>query len=237
MKYKLSGLGLLLLIWYICALLVDREVILPMPFNVFIRMISIVQETYFISGLLYTCGRVILSFLIALILGVGLGIVAGIYKPVSLFLEPIFTIIQSIPQIAYILLLIVWFKGTVAIILMIFIMIFPNFYHNAKQGIQSMDRDLKDVIISYNHPFVFMVKKIYLPTIKPQISSAIHTCLPLSFKVGIMAEVFIQSQIGIGSVIYFYRTSIDMTSIFACVIWCIILIILCSSITKYICKE
>ncbi len=120
---------------------------------------------------------------------------------------------------------------------MIFIMIFPIFYHNSVQGILHIDDDLEDVIKFHNYRIYYLITRVYLPLIKSQIKSAIQTCLPLSFKVGIMAEVFIQSEKGIGSTIYFYRTSIDMVSIFACVLWSVCLILICTRVIKQLVKE
>ncbi len=107
MKYKLSSIGMLLLTWYVLALIVNREVILPMPNVVFLRMITIIQEPMFYESIIYTCIRVITIFCIVLFLGVITGIVAGLHNPLKLFLESFFMLIQSIPQVVYILLLIV----------------------------------------------------------------------------------------------------------------------------------
>ncbi len=231
---KVVSLSTIIVLWWLIALSINRTVILPMPQDVFIKMIELATTNTFYSSIYHTLLRVLIGFGIAAIIGIILGMFSGLYKSFEDLLYVPLTIIQAIPQIAYILILLVWFEGFLAIIIIIGMMVFPVFYNNISQGIKSINRDLKDVIWLYNQPFLYTVRKIYLPLVIRPILSSINTCLPLSFKVGIMAEIFIASTSGIGSAIYLARINIDMISIFAWVGWMIIIIILVSKISQYI---
>ena len=77
---------------------------------------------------------------------------------------------------------------------------------------------------------------VYIPLIKGYIISAIETCLPLSLKVGVMAEIFVSSSFGIGKQLYLARVQIDMVSIFAWTIWMIIIINTINYLTNLIIK-
>ncbi len=77
-------------------------------------------------------------------------------------------------------------------------MILPVFYNNAVNGIKNISNDLNDVTILYHHPFKFNLIHVYLPLIKGYIVSAVETALPQSLKVGVMAEIFVSSNQGIG---------------------------------------
>lgn len=219
------------------ATVVDKAVILPYPMDVCKRMFSLASDSSFYLAIGSTLGRIGIGFLLAMFGGISLGICSGLSKKVEDYLSIVISILQAIPQIAYILIILVWFRSFTALIIIILLMVLPVFYHNTCNGIKQIDRELKDVILLYNQPFLFTLFKVYLPLIKSFILSAIDASLPLSFKVGVMAEIFIQTNQGIGSALYFARTQIDMVSIFAWTIWMIILVITISNTFGYIQKK
>ena len=76
--------------------------------------------------------------------------------------------------------------------------------------------------------------------IKGYLVSAIETALPLSLKVGVMAEIFVSANRGIGKQLYFARVQIDMVSIFAWTLWMVIIILginfVCKKVFSYLKK-
>lgn len=233
MKRKFITIIVLLVIWQGFALSIDKVVILPLPLTVFKQMISFVYSKSFYLAILATLIRVFISFILALIIGTILGIFSGLSKKVNDYLYPIISLMQTIPQIAYILILLVWFESLTALIVIVLLMILPVFYNNVINGIQNIDSDLKDVINLYHHSFLFNLFHVYLPLIKGYLISAIETTLPLSLKVGVMAEIFVSANQGIGKQLYFARVQIDMVSIFAWTLWMVIIILG----INYICKK
>lgn len=234
MKKKLITSLVILGIWQVASMVISKEVILPLPFDVFNRMLSLSMQQDFYLAISSTLLRILLSFVIALIIGTTLGVLSGLYKTVYEFLYPLFTLLQTIPQIAYILVLLVWFDSLTALIIIVLLMLLPVFYHNAVNGILNIDSELNDVITLYHHSLAFNIWHIYLPLIKGYIQSAIETCLPLSFKVGVMAEIFVSSRQGIGKQLYNARVQIDMVSIFAWIIWMVIIVLLMTHLSKWI---
>ena len=86
-----------------------------------------------------------------------------------------------------------------------------------------IDSDLQDIIQLYHHSFLYNLRYAYLPLIQGYILSAIQTTLPLGLKVGVMTEIFVSTQYGIGKQLYLARVQIDMTSIFAWVLWMVLM--------------
>lgn len=234
MKRKIITLILIIIIWQGFALSIDKTVILPLPLQVFNQMFNLAATKSFYVSVLATISRVALSFILALSLGTLLGVFSGLFKRFNEYLSPIISLVQTIPQIAYILILLVWFKSLTALIIIVLLMILPIFYNNAVNGIKNISPDLNDVTILYHHSFSFNLIHVYLPLIKGYIISAIETALPQSLKVGVMAEIFVSSSQGIGKQLYFARIQIDMVSIFAWTLWMVIIISLISYITHKI---
>lgn len=236
MKKKIITWIILLGLWQMTSLMVNKEVILPLPIDVFKKMIEFLCTPSFYQAVFYTLLRIAISFILALCIGVSLGIISGLNKQVHDYLSPIFTLLQTIPQIGYILILLVWCQSLTALILIVMLMILPIFYHNSVNGMLNIDQDLKDVILLYHHSFWFNLRYAYLPLIRGYLFSAIETCLPMAFKVGVMAEIFVSSRQGIGKQLYFARVQIDMVSLFAWIIWMVILLSLLSLCIKSIMK-
>ena len=207
------------MIWQMASCIIGKEVTLPFPSDVFLRMASFCTYEEFYLSIFYSLIRIFESFLCAFIIGVGLGVMSGLYVSIRQFLQPVMTVLQTIPQIGYSI---------------VFFMLMPVFYHNALQGIINIDSDLKDVILLYHHSFFYNLRYAYLPLIKGYILSAINTCLPLSLKVGVMAEIFVSSKQGIGKQLYLARVQIDMVSIFAWIIWLIIIIVFIQWLMKIV---
>ncbi len=223
MNKKCLSIIVLIGIWQLLSMLTDREVLLPQPIHVFTRIYEMLLSGKFYGAVATTLLRANLSFLIALILGISLGLLAAFHSQIEAFLNPILSFLQTIPQISYMIILLVWFDQFMCILIIILLMTFPIVYHNILTGMKNIDVSLIDIIRQYQHPMPFLIFKVYLPLIKPYIYSAIDAILPLSLKIGVMAEVLIQTRTGIGAQLYLARLNIDMTGVFA---WTICLVIL-----------
>lgn len=224
-------------LWQIISMIISKPVILPYPFLVFCKMIEQLQSVRFYTSIIMTILRIILGFMIASIIGITLGLISGLNKTLEQYISPIISIIQTIPQISFILIFLLWFQSLTCIILIISLMLVPVFYYNVYQGIQNIDTELKDIITLYHQPLSYTIPHIYLPLIKSYILAAIDTCLPMSLKIGVMAEIFVQIGTGIGNVLYIARVQLDMTSIFAMTIWMIIISVIIKKIYRYIVKD
>ncbi len=237
MKKKLLTTFILLGIWQVASMIISKEVILPLPLDVLNKMLSFLSDASFYEAVIATLSRIALSFMMAFILGTTLGILSGLYKSVYEFLYPVFAFLQTIPQIGYILVLLVWFNSFTALIIIVLLMLLPSFYHNAYQGIVNIDDTLTDVISLYHHSLSYNIMHVYIPLIKGYILSAIQNCLPLSLKVGVMAEIFVSSSKGIGKELYIARVNIDMVGIFAWILWMVVIILTINAISDMIAKK
>lgn len=234
MKRKIILFLIVLIIWQMTSLMIQKEVILPYPSDVFMRMLNDLFQKDFYVAVFHTIVRIFISFFVAMIIGVFLGIVTGISNRLRQYIQPVMTFCQTIPQIGYILILLVWFDSTTALLLIVFFMLVPIFYFNALQGILHIDSDLQDIIQLYHHSFLYNLRYVYIPLIQGYIQSAIQTTLPMSFKAGVMAEIFVSTQYGIGKKLYFARVQIDMTGIFSWILWMVVIVFIITRLTDVV---
>lgn len=206
---------ILIILWQLLAMTVNRTVIVPYPIDVLNTMLQYGKDISFYQSVGYTLLRIVLGFICSSFIGISLAFISYHYQNMEAFLSPLVAFFQTIPQISYIIILLVWFNNTTALMIIIIFMLFPIFYTNCYNGLKGIDSDLKDVIILYHHTAFFNIKNAYLPLIKHHINAAIDTCIPLSIKVGVMSEIFVSSTYGIGKQLYLARINIDTTAIFA----------------------
>ena len=128
MKKKLLTTFILLGIWQVASMIISKEVILPLPLDVFSKMLSFLTQVSFYEAVIASLSRITLSFMIAFVLGTLLGILSGLYKSIYEFLYPIFALLQTIPQIGYILVLLVWFNSFTALIIIVLLMLLVSYH-------------------------------------------------------------------------------------------------------------
>ena len=221
---KIFPFIILIIMWQCFAMTVNRQVIIPYPAEVLAKMMAYGQNIQFYISLLYTLLRIIAGLIIASLIGITLAFASYDHQYIEANLSPIVAFFQTIPQISYIIILLVWFSSKTALMIIIVMMLFPVFYTNCLHGLKGIDQDLKDVIILYHHPMLYNVTKVYLPLMRHHINAAVDTCIPLSIKVGVMSEIFVSSANGIGKELYLARINIDTAAIFALTIDMVIII-------------
>ena len=94
----------------------------------FVPLIKLDNDCMMTTHILSSLGRVILATIIGLPAGITLGVVAGMSRPISKFLEPVGVFANSISGIAWIPLAIVWFG--VGWVTTLFIMLNTNYFRS-----------------------------------------------------------------------------------------------------------
>ena len=106
-----------------------------------------------------------------------------------------------------------------------FLILFPTIYSSLYNGWKDIDDELLSVMRLYQTSFIYRVRKVYFPLLKSSIYASIANGLSLACKVGIMAEIFSQVQIGIGRQMNLCRLNFDMIGLFAWTRWIVILLV------------
>lgn len=230
MKHKFNLTIIILLIWQLIATTINKEVIVPFPIHVFFKMISMLGDISFYQTLFITLSHVIIVVIISAYLAFGLSYLGFRIPMIDEYISPIITILQSIPNISFIILVLVWTSSLNTVYIVLFLVIFPLLYQNFIEGFKSIDTDLIDVILLYHPPLFEKLFKIYLPLIQPSFISGIKSSLNLGVKVTVMAEILAGLPYGIGRSLNYYRIQFDMVGVFAWTIWLVIMILIINAI-------
>lgn len=214
----------LLLLWQILAIQVQNEIILPKPLAVWNTMVIQIQDPLFYTSIAFTLFRISIGLFIAFLLAFFISVLAYFYPWFKDLFHPVLTLIRSIPNISYILIVLFWFSAKTSVIIISFLILFPTMYATLEQGFSDIPKEYHDLMKLYPAKKYTEIRCIYLPFLKPYIFTAILTGLSLAFKVGIMAEILGQAGTGIGRQLNICRLQLQMEGVFAWTIWIILLL-------------
>lgn len=223
---------IMVLVWYLLALSLGKEYILPTPAATVKELLVIVSSKNFWPDVLATVSRGILGFLISLLMGMLLGLLAGFSKAVFWLLQPWVTVIRSTPVMSVIILAIIWFHSDVVPMMVTLLMLFPIIYGNVVAGIRNVDTDLLEMARMYKVKSWRIVVELYLPSILPYLLAGASTAMGIAWKVIIAAEILSQPALAIGSRLMLAKINFATAQVFA---WTVIAIII-SFIFEYLLK-
>ncbi|MFO7827538.1 MAG: ABC transporter permease [Bacteroidales bacterium] len=219
----IASVAMLIGLWKLLSLFYGSELILPPPEKTLISTLKLFVSENFISIVGLTVIRGLTGFAFSFILGVALGIFAGINSAFNAFLKPILVTIRSTPVISLILLALIWFKVDMVPIFIAFLTMFPFICTNVIDGIRSVDHDLIEMSRIYSVSQRRIIKEVYLPAIVPFIFSGASSAMGFGWRAIIIGEVLSQPKFGIGTVMQTAQTYLLVNEVIA---WTVIAVMI-----------
>lgn len=227
------GTIVFLALWEFIAIKINKDIYLPKIEDVLNSMIEIIKSPEFIKNSISTLYRTIVSFTIALILSVILGVLSFMYPFLKNLLAPLNSIGKTIPTMILVLLALIWFDKDKAPFVVGFAIVFPILYEGIYNSLKDIDKKILDMCKIYKVSQREKIKKIYIPVIKFHIMGILISTFSLAFKVVIAGEVHGQPKYGIGAAVQIEKVNFNTVKIFA---W-IVIIALISILFEYINKK
>lgn len=170
------------------------------------------------GDILISLSRIAKGYLLALVVGIVLGVCMGINRYVHRFFLFTFTSIRQIPMIAWVPILIIWFGiGEESKVAVIFLAAYFPILVNTISGIQRTDAKLIEVGNMYHLNAWEKFTKIYLPSALPSIFVGLKLGLSVSWMAVVGAEM-IAATSGIGFRINDARSLMQYPIVFAGII-------------------
>ncbi len=211
---KIVSILVLFSIWAFFSKLLNTET-LPSPILVFVTL----KEELLYGNLLYHLGitlyRVIISFLVAMIIGVSLGILMGNSKKINNIFDSWNIIFLNIPALVLIILSYVWFGLTeLAAIIAVSLNKIPNVIVTIREGAKAVDRKILEIADIYQVNKFRKFLKFYLPQLFPYLIAAARGGISLIWKIVLVVELLGRSN-GIGFKLHEFFQFFDISSILA----------------------
>ena len=202
-------------IWILAARLVGRELLLPSPGQVLLRLRELAGTANFWITIGCSILRVLSGILSAGVLGILLAVLTEKSALLKALLSPVMTLVKSTPVASFIILALIWLGRGILPAVISGLMVLPVVWANTAAGIRAQDPQLLEVARIYGLSRGRIFRRITLPTVLPHLRSALSSVLGLGWKAGIAAEVLTVPQPSIGKMIFDSKLYLETTSLFA----------------------
>ncbi|TCS38359.1 nitrate/nitrite transport system permease protein [Paucimonas lemoignei] len=202
-------IGLLILIWQILGSRPGAA--LPSPSQVVNDTWELIVDPFFNNGgndvglawqILASLQRVAYGYTLAVVVGVGLGVLVGQSTWALRGLDPLFQVLRTVPPLAWLPISLAGFRdGNPSAIFVIFITSIWPIIINTSVGIRNIPEDYRNVARVVRLNGVEYFGKIMLPAAAPYIFSGLRIGVGLSWLAIIAAEMLI-GGVGIGFFIW-----------------------------------
>jgi NitT/TauT family transport system permease protein len=192
--------------------------ILPPPTAVFSRFLEIVQQPDTWRHTFVTAYETLVGFLVALGLGVGLGLVVGKVPWLEKALEPFIVASQVIPKVALVPLFVVWFGfGITTKVIVAAVLAFFPIFSNTLLGVKSVELGHRDVMQSLNASRAQVFWKLDLPSALPYVLTGMEVGIVLAV-IGAVVGEYLGGNEGLGYMAVASMNAYDTTQLFAVII-------------------
>lgn len=177
----------------------------PSPPQVWEAFRQIAAEGYADATLwqhaLHSLRLVILGFLVAVAIGLPLGILMGASRRFDAFINPVFSLIRPIPPLAWIPLAILWLGlGDGAKIMVIFFAAFVPSVINSHAGVRAVESHLLEASRMLGASGYTHVREVLVPGAMPMIFTGLRLSLQASWTTLVAAEL-VGALAGLGRVL------------------------------------
>jgi len=183
-----------------------------------------------LSQVLETAARIFIGLAGAFIVGSLLAIPIGRYPKIESYITPFLVFLQGIPALSWVIVAIIWFKGTEFRIA--FIMIIPTlpaFTFQVIDSYRSMSKDLFEMTMSFRPSGWTLFRVLIVPTIVPGIITAFKVNLGNSARVVVVAEL-VGATGGVGYQLLLQQQLFDMAGAIAWTLQLVLFVLVTQSI-------
>ena len=205
----------MLVLWAVASQLTDRPQTLPAPWEVAARIgrLAASGELWFNSGM--TLMRVGLSFALAMVTGMALGLAMGRSRRADNWLNPALIIGLNVPALVVIVLCYIWIGlNETAAILAVALNKIPVVTVMIREGTRALRPDLDDMARAFRMAPMTRLRHVVLPQLAPQIAAAARAGISLIWKIVLVVE-FLGRSNGVGFKIHLLFSSFDVTGVLA----------------------
>jgi NitT/TauT family transport system permease protein len=163
--------------------------------------------------------EIILGFIVAVIVGVGIGVLISISALFRDSLYPLVVISQVVPKVAIAPLFVIWFGyGIFSKVFLTFIIAFFPVCVNTIAGLTAIEPESLDLVRSYRATTWQVFTKLRLPTSLPYVFTGMEVAMTLS-SIGAIVSEFVGAGEGLGFLIITYQYQLKSDALFAIFVW------------------
>ena len=201
-------------VWQVfCDLLNIDSFILPTPVEVAKSLMTYTGPI--MANAMQTLMSTLVGFAIAVVFGLLLGLIVGASKTIYDGLYPVMIGFNSIPKVAIVPVLVIWFGiGTIPAIVTAFVISFFPIVVNVATGLATIEPEMQDVMRVLGARKWQIMVKIGIPRSMPYFFASLKVAITLAFIGSIIAET-VAANSGIGYLMMAASSRFDVPLVFA----------------------
>ena len=203
LTYGLAGVFVFLALWELGSRVgyIDRG-FFGRPTGILEAGLKETQTDRFWSDLWASFSEFAIGFLLAIALGIPIGLAAGRFRRLQFALDPWLNFFNSLPRIALLPILVIMFGvfGPASKIAVVFLGAFFSIVIPTMQGVRTTDRRFIDVAHSFNASERLLFRSVVIPSTVPFIVTGLRLGIARALIGVVTAELYTQTE-GIGVMI------------------------------------
>lgn len=211
---KLASVAVLLVVWQLLSLLISAKYV-PGPLQTFSALTANIASGAALTHLTTTLLRMLASFVLAMLAGVVIGTLMGLYRRAEHTLDLWVMVGLTIPSLCYIIITFMWLGlNERAAVLAIAWTTFPAIAINVWQGVKAIDQRLVDMARVFRASPWRRTVRVVIPQVLPFLMAAARFGLGIVWKVTVLVELLGRSD-GIGYMLNYSFQMFNMADVFA----------------------
>jgi ABC-type nitrate/sulfonate/bicarbonate transport system permease component len=219
----------LLALWQVASYFTPPYLFPPLQ-DVFWRTLQIFVDFPLMVEVLETAARIFAGLFGAFVLGALLAVLIGRSQRFDGWCAPILVFLQGIPALSWVVVAVIWFKGSeFRIFFIMVITTLPAFTFQILDAYRSMSKDLFEMTMSFRPSNWTLFRVLIVPTIVPGIITAFKVNLGNSARVVVVAEL-VGATGGVGYQLLLQQQLFDMAGAIAWTLQLVLFVLVTQSI-------
>ncbi|WP_181705985.1 ABC transporter permease [Chthonobacter rhizosphaerae] len=204
----------LFVLWEACVLVLGLPpFILPAPTTIVAAMVEFWPAIW--KNGLQTLFTTLAGFAAAVVGGLALGLLVGWSRTVYAGLYPLMIGFNSIPKVAVVPILVLWFGiGTVPAIITAFLISFFPVVVNVATGLATIEPETEDVLKALGASKMDIMLKVGIPRALPYFFGSLKVAITLAFVGSVIAET-VAANSGVGHMMLTAQSNFQVPLVFA----------------------
>jgi NitT/TauT family transport system permease protein len=219
------------LLWEIAGRMMDTTLIPPLS-KIASAWIRLLMNGKLLENLAMSLWTLAAGFLLAVTLGVIIGVLMGRFSQVEHFLDLYINALMSAPMTAFVPLLIMWFGlGVESRIAVVFLFAFFVIVINTMTGVKQVDRIFVEMARSFGAKELEVFFKVVLPAAMPAIMAGVSIGMGRAVKGMVTAEMLL-TLTGVGGMIMQYGSAFATDALFAVILTILMVAMIAMQLVK-----
>lgn len=221
------------LLWEMAGRMMDTTLIPPLS-KIASAWLRLLMNGKLLENLAMSLWTLAAGFLLAVTLGIFIGVLMGRFSQVEHFLDLYINALMSAPMTAFVPLLIMWFGlGVQSRIAVVFLFAFFVIVINTMTGVKQVDRIFVEMARSFGAKEVEVFFKVVLPAAMPAIMAGVSIGMGRAVKGMVTAEMLL-TLTGVGGMIMQYGSAFATDALFAVILTILMVAMIAMQLVKIV---